>query len=452
MTSMKKLAVIGLDCADPALVFDRIRDDLPALRGLLSQSEYGVLRSTVPPITIPAWICMFTGRDPGELGLYGFEHRYGHGYKDTQLASSALLRHPTAWDTLGEHGLNSIVIGVPMTYPPRPIRGALVTGILTPDESSAYTYPPSLKKQVEAWVGPYLYDVPDFRLQDRSRLIADVRRMTEQRFRLAAELAEKMPWDLLVVVEMGPDRMHHAFWADHDPTHPAHDPASPFRSAIHDYYAFLDEQIQSFIETVSPEAEVLVVSDHGAQAMRGGFCVNEWLIERGDLVLRSAPEQPTGIGTLIRSNCVDWPRTRAWGTGGYCGRIHLNVQGRQPDGALSDQDAASYLDDLTSALEAIPFSHGNRRLKTRTFRPAEAYKEVVGYPADLAVYFGDLAWRSIGSVERGQLRCAENDTGPDHANHRPEGLYIRSAHGAPGQGPEQNILCVQRWILEHFGL
>jgi len=448
---MKKLVVIGLDCADPSLVFDEFLDGLPTLRSLMARSEYGVLRSSTPPITVPAWMCMVTGKDPGQLGVYGFEHRYGPGYTETEIASSAVLRHPTAWDLLGRRGLHSIVLGVPMTYPPRPIRGALITGILTPSEASPYTYPSSLKAQVEAWVGPYRYDIPYFRHQDRAQLIPDVRRMTEQRFRLASQLAANLPWDFLMVIEMGPDRMHHAFWSDHDPTHPSHDPSSPFCSALREYYEFLDAQLGMFLHTVPTDADVVVVSDHGAQAMRGGFCLNEWLMERGDLTLHRHPTERTGIDPLIRHGAVDWSRTRAWGTGGYCGRIFANIRGRQPNGTLSESETERYLGDVSSALKEIPLHGNDRRIETKTFRPSEIYREVNGHPPDLLVHFGDLAWRSIGSVGLGQLQSSENDTGPDHANHRTEGLYIRPPHGRPpGRGPEQQITDVHGWILDHF--
>jgi len=72
----KKVLVIGLDCAPGEIVFDR-RKELPVLGELVDNSVYGNLRSSDPPITIPAWMVMCTGKDPGRLGLYGFRHRKG---------------------------------------------------------------------------------------------------------------------------------------------------------------------------------------------------------------------------------------------------------------------------------------------------------------------------------------------------------------------------------------
>ncbi len=64
-----KVAIIGLDGAEPTLVFDRWLDDLPTLRSLPQTGLWGRLRSVDPPITVPAWRCLLTSRDPGELGL-----------------------------------------------------------------------------------------------------------------------------------------------------------------------------------------------------------------------------------------------------------------------------------------------------------------------------------------------------------------------------------------------
>ena len=128
------------------------------------------------------------------------------------FASSRMVNERTIWDVLAEHGKRTIALGVPLTYPPRPINGLLVTDFLAPDTASEYTYPPELKDEIASVVGDYVLDVRNFRTEDKARLLADIYRMTAQRFTLARHLVETKPWDLFAMVEMGPDRIQHGFW------------------------------------------------------------------------------------------------------------------------------------------------------------------------------------------------------------------------------------------------
>lgn len=416
-----KTLVIGLDCLDPKLV-EEFLPELPALRGLIAGGEFRRLRSVDPPITVPAWMCAFTGKDPGELGVYGFRNRVGRSYT-LRIASSADFRVPALWEELGRMGLKSIVVGVPGTYPPKPIRGLLVAGALTPDTDRHYTYPQNLRHRIRRAVGEYIIDVRDFRTDDKSRVIAKVRRMTARRFALMRALLSQEAWDFAVLVEMGPDRIQHALLSHHDPSHPNHDPSSPYRDAIRDYYRYLDAQIGELLAAVPARTQVVVISDHGVQPMHGGIAVNEWLVRQGYLVLKEYPERPLTMRELIEGDLVDWSRTIAWGEGGYYGRIFLNVRGREPKGIVSPGDYEGLRRELAEGLTAIADEEG-RPLGTRVLFPEEVYREVNGAPPDLMVYFGDLKWRSSGTVGWGVIHRHENDTGPDDANHAPYGTFI----------------------------
>jgi predicted AlkP superfamily phosphohydrolase/phosphomutase len=101
----KKLVVVGLDCATPKTLFKDFLGDCPNIQKLLENSVYGKLRSTDPPITIPAWMTMLTGKNPGSLGVYGFRHRINHSYTDFWVANSNVIKEPKVWDVLGENGL-----------------------------------------------------------------------------------------------------------------------------------------------------------------------------------------------------------------------------------------------------------------------------------------------------------------------------------------------------------
>jgi len=441
-----KLALIGLDCADPVLLRELL-PGLPTLRELAAGGSLARLRSVDPPITIPAWMCMMTGKDPGELGVYGFRNRKDHGYDQLGVASSASFREPAVWDLLGERGLRSILIGVPGTYPPKPVKGLLVSCFLAPSTEVAYTYPASLREKVTHFAGEYLLDARDFRTEDKARLVEEVVVMTKRRFALARGLASSEPWDLFAMVEIGLDRLHHALWAHHDPQHPHHDPASQFRDALRQYYQLLDQEIAALLCDLPGKTQVLVVSDHGVQSLEGGIALNEWLIRKGYLVLKADPAKPgTRLDDLVGQDLVDWSRTLAWGEGGYYGRVLLNVAGREPEGAIPSSEYETVRKKLARELAAIPDEEGCS-IGTRVLFPEEIYREVRGIAPDLLVYFGDLRFRSIGTVGWGRIHLRENDTGPDDANHAPYGILL--AYPGLGSG-DRSILEVKDMILQHF--
>ncbi|MGD1057738.1 MAG: alkaline phosphatase family protein [Solirubrobacteraceae bacterium] len=446
----RRVAVIGLDCAEPRLVFDRWREQLPNLGRLMNSGTWGPLRSVDPPITVPAWSCMLTGRDPGELGIYGFRNRSEYDYRSMVVADSSTVGIDRVWDHLSRAGKHVIVVGVPQTSPPVPVNGELVSCFLTGDpRKDPYTYPAGLRAEIESLVGSYRVDVRNFRSDDRDRILAEIYEMTEQRFAVCRHLLDSRPWDFFMMVEIGLDRMHHAFWRFLDAEHPRHEPDHRYRDAIRNYYIYLDEEIGDLLERFDEQTTVLVVSDHGARPMQGAICINEWLVQEGYLVLEDQPpREPTPFSDVR----VDWSKTRAWGEGGYYCRLCLNIAGREPQGIVAPNDCEQLLDELAGRLERLPGPNGEA-IGTRVFRPQELWREQRGIPPDLVVYFGDLAWRSNGSLGHGRHWTYDNDSGPDDANHDRNGLCIISGPGViPEQRDDLVIYDVAPTILSQAGL
>jgi predicted AlkP superfamily phosphohydrolase/phosphomutase len=439
--------LIGLDCAAPQLVFDRWLEQLPNIRALTKRGSYGVLRSCDPPITVPAWSVMMSSRDPGALGIYGFRNRVDRSYDRLSIADSRSISAPRVWNILSERGRDVIVLGIPQTYPPAPVNGALVACFLTPDpRTSTYTYPPELKEEIAAAVGDYRVDVRDFRTDDKERLLSEILEMTRRRFQLATHLLDSHPWDFFAMVEMGTDRMHHGFWRYMDPSHRLYTPDNPFENAIRDYYILVDELIGEVLERADDETAVLVVSDHGAKRMDGAVCINEWLRQNGYLALT---REPDGVERLT-PDMIDWENTQAWGDGGYYARVFLNVEGREPKGAVASSDYERLRDELKERLEQLGDEEGTP-IGTKVFRPEELYARAEGIPPDLFVYFGDLHWRSAGTIG-GPVHLRENDTGPDDANHAHEGLYILAGAGVPrGRGEHRRLEDIAPTVLELLG-
>ncbi len=253
-----------------------------------------------------------------------------------------------------------------------------------------------------------------------------------------------------MLVEMGVDRIHHGFWSHMDPAHHKYEAGNPFEHAIRDYYRHVDAELAELLSLCPSDTLVLVVSDHGAKKMDGGLCFNEWLMREGYLTLMERPSKPTPIGKVA----IDWGKTRAWGDGGYYGRLFMNVKGREPSGTIDPADYERVRNDLVAGIEAITDPSG-RCIGSRAYRPEDLYRTVTGVAPDLLVYFGDLDWRSVGAVGMGDLHTFENDTGPDEANHDWYGIFILSTAGAAaplrGRLPDVSIYDIAPTLLRLMG-
>ncbi len=451
MTDAPRVAVIGLDCGTPQLLRD-LKDETPNLHALMERGMHGELESITPPITVPAWACAMTGKTPGQLGIYGFRNRKDTSYDGLAIAHSGSIKEAAVWDLLGARGLRSLLIGVPPSFPPpKEFPGWRVGCFLTPPSAERFAYPQELEVEIAEELGgqDYIFDIPDFRKAGYDVVLDQVFRMTERRFQVGRRLAREKPWDFFMLCEIAPDRLHHVFWQHYDPTHPLHEPGNPYETAFHDYYRFLDDQVGSLLEALPEDAVVIVMSDHGARPMMGGICFNDWLIREGYLALSMTPEKVIPI----KDAEIDWSRTIAWGDGGYYGRLFLNVKGREPHGVVEPSRYEEVRDELAAKLEAMPGPDGEP-LETRVFKPQDVYPDVRGVAPDLIVYFGDLAWRSVGSVGNPSIYTYENDTGPDGANHDRAGIFAMT--GVPGQPTGEvsglRLVDVGPSILRLYGL
>jgi predicted AlkP superfamily phosphohydrolase/phosphomutase len=442
-----KILVVGLDCAAPELLLGDER--LVNFRRLMEAGCYGRLESVVPPITVPAWMCMSTSQDPGSLGVYGFRNRTDHSYAGLGIANSRSIQELAIWDQVAREGGRSNIIGVPPSYPPRKVAGICVGCFLTPDTArDTYTHPASVKEQIAAVVGDYPVDVKGFRTNDKAWLKDEIYAMSRKHFSVVRHFLQNSEWDYFQFVEIGLDRMHHGFWKFHDPQHVLHEPGNPYQDTIRDYYLYLDEELGRIFELLGDDTAVLVVSDHGAQRLDGGFCVNEWLVREGLLVLNQYPEKVTPFDKLA----VNWEKTRVWSEGGYYARIFFNVKGREPSGAIDPADYERFRDEVKAKLEATLDDRG-RPLGTLVFKPEEVYRSVRNVAPDLIVHFGALYWRSIGGVGYPTVHIQENDTGPDDCNHAQFGAFVLAAPNSPLQGELQGarLLDIAPTLLELGG-
>src|SRR5947207_3122171 len=202
-----KTVIIGLDGA----TFDIIKPlasagRLPILSRLMKEGSSAPLRSTILPNSFPGWASCTTGTSEGMHGVFSPFIKNQSSYGVRAMSGRDIMTRPV-WNILSEHGARSIVVNVPTTYPPEPINGLMVTGMLTPSRDSAFTYPASLKSELLGALPGYLIE-PE-RIPDKRARAKEFRKATDMHERAVRFLMQKGEWDFLMVVFSVLDRDQH---------------------------------------------------------------------------------------------------------------------------------------------------------------------------------------------------------------------------------------------------
>ena len=213
---------------------------------------------------------MSTSQDPGSLGVYGFRNRKDYSYHGLSIVNSSSIQQTAIWDVLGSHRKEVVVVGVPPSYPPRRMNGVNVGCFMTPDtKTHDYTYPASVRQEIDRLVGEYPVDVKGFRTNNKEWLRDQIYDMTRKHFEVIRYLMVTLEWDYFQFVEIGVDRVHHGFWKYHDPQHRQYVPGNPYETLISDYYAYVDQEIGSLLELLDDDTNVLVDVYKRQQALSG---------------------------------------------------------------------------------------------------------------------------------------------------------------------------------------
>ena len=351
---------------------------------------------------------MAAGQDPGSLGVYGSRDRLDRSYSRLGPVDSGSITGPCVWDQIVGEGGRSVVIGPrPHGNLPREIKGLSVRSFLTPDTSKT---------------------------DDEGSLRDEIEAISREHFEVIRQSLRDEDWSYFQFVDIGLGRVQRRFWRHHDEAHILHEPDSPYRDVVRDYYRYLDDEIGSLLELLTDETAVLVVSAYGARNLDGAFCVNEWLVREGLLVLNRYPEEVTAPDRLD----VDWRKTQAWAEGGDYARVILNIKGREPVGSIEPAAHERVRDEIKARLEAAAGPDG-LSLGTHVFKPEEIFRSVRNVAPDLIVHFGGLAWRAVGGVGYPRLHLRGDDAGQDDCNPAQHGAFILASPNGPASGLMEGV-------------
>jgi predicted AlkP superfamily phosphohydrolase/phosphomutase len=338
-------------------------------------------------------------------------------------------------------GLRVGAVGVPISYPPLVLPdGFLVSCFLTPSADSVFTYPPALSAELQRLTGDYIVDVTGGDSWDGSsdEFAERVRAMDQQRFAVTRYLMGSRDWDLLFTVFMGLDRLSHFTFGDDD------EPSAALRA----HYRYLDERLGELIAACPPGTTVMVMSDHGVQRMAGRFCVNDWLITRGHLVLTEKPKSPIPLADAQ----VDWSKTRAWSSG-FGGQIYINDDGRFDDGAVAASDVPNVRAKIERELIALPQT-SEWISSVKVFPGSALYSGPLAREApDVVMMIDDYRWLTRDTVGNGEVFLTGADAGPDSGSHTRGGVFAMAGDGiSPSEFAYASIYDVFPTLMELHGL
>ncbi|MFP4135946.1 MAG: alkaline phosphatase family protein [Candidatus Acetothermia bacterium] len=407
MPSKKELLIFGLDGATFDLLDGWFAEgELPFLRKLVEDGVRGEMRSTIPPLTGPAWSTFQTGVNPGKHGVFDWgsssEENYGTGVVD-----STSIGAKTIWEIASESGKKVGSIGVPVTYPPREINGFMTTGVLTPKTADDYVYPPKLKEGLEKEVGEYRFAPTHAEMAiNNSQWIEELKKSIGNKEKTALHLLTSQEWDISMVYFMETDTVkHHLF--------PEKPEDSEGEEPVLEVYRRVDKALKNIYEaTAQEDTHIIVVSDHGFGPLEWIFNANSWLLDRGYLQLKDSAGTrikkaatrlglnqknlykvgdllgPLGkgnewemegfndiLGKLFLSlNDVDWENSQAYSRGGVTGALRLNVKGREPQGSVPPESADSVRKDLMAGLKELRNPYTGEKVIEKVMRNEEVYQ------------------------------------------------------------------------------
>jgi len=372
----RRVFVVGLDAATWDLILPWAEAGLlPTIQRLLREGVHAPLQSTLPALTPPGWTSAATGRNPGKHNVFNFYRGRAGGLAPTPV-TPADLRSPRVWDIAAQHGLRSVVLRMPLTYPPDPAVGVMVGGIMTPKGAEDFVAPRELKAVFEERIPGYRMDVDATALRagDLDAFRDDA--FDLQRIQTAEALycLQHEDWDLFWVMSHTLDKLQHFFWKYMDPTHPAHPGPNPYQHVIRDFHVAFDTALGRMMEALPSGTPVVMLSDHGSAPLHTYLHVMNWLAEAGFLALQREGLARRGLAAagvdaraLVRglrraglgwvprlvprtlkrqipqasasfakvAGRIDWSRTRAYCPSAPGSGLWINLRGREPEGIVS---------------------------------------------------------------------------------------------------------------------
>ena len=389
---------------------------MPTYQRLTGDGTFTRMYSTQPTVSSVAWTAFMCGKDPGGTNIFGFTDLFPNSYQ-LDIPDSTRIKSKLIWEHLSDLGKRSVTMGVPISYPTRPINGVMVGCFLSPKLEKAVHPPEYLeilqqldyRLDTDAWLARE--DLAKFWLE--LNVVFDRRRETMLHF------MDHESWDVLMVHFMETDRMMH-FMIDQFVKG-----EEPWASRFREFFGRVDELIGAIEMRLKEGDELIILSDHGFTPLKYEVYPNRVLYEEGLLKFKSwPPKSIMDIAEGSRAFIMD------------PGRLYVNVQGKFPMGTVPPESRERVADEVAELLvEKLVDPETGEGMVANVYRRDELYSGPHVERGPDIVLEPKWGYDFKGAVNKESLTgrtalCGMHTYEDAH-------LYVRGRQlGMPGSGPE----------------
>ncbi|MFX0198701.1 MAG: alkaline phosphatase family protein [Candidatus Hodarchaeota archaeon] len=463
-----KVLVIGLDGANFQVMHPLIQTGhLDNIARLMREGTSGELRTTMPPVSGPAWHAFKTGKNPGTTGVYDFL-RYDPQRYQSILLQLGQLPDPTLWDIAAHYSDYRFgIYNLPTTYPPAKVKGFMVAGFPLPDDAPDYVYPLELKATLDSLTGDHKTDIRYRDYERHKDFLMDVNSLIDQRVKVYHYLKNEYDPDVFIFIFTCPDRVQHRMWKYMDPQVNQTPPrVNPYRELVEDFWQHLDDAVGELLKSVDENTTVIVISDHGFGPQCETFYINQWLCQRGYLTLKAGKDQRRLVSNFLLGQAlktarnvlkhftvpavarrfapkvlkrtlqpeipfesmlelIDWSRTQAYSPihTSVFGTIYVNLHGREGQGSVDRYEYEKLRDRLIGDFHSLNKEIPNFQVKV--FKREDVYQgSYLDHAPDMVYVINDFRCVSRSSLGKGPVFETRSLGDNYSGTHRLEGIFV----------------------------
>lgn len=263
---------LNLELLNPLVLHESLRN----FQRIMTQGSYGTFDAILPIQSATSWTSMMTGKNPGKHGIWDFFD--SHNYQcNRRIIDKSNVKSRTIWQYLDLFNLKSVIVNLPVTFPPAPLNGVMVSGMLTPPQQIC-TYPCHLHKKLKA--AGYKIDLFNEQFETPLTYYEQAVQIMTIRQQVFRGILQDIDWDFATIDFSSISRFLHKFWNE--------------KALIDNLFLKLDELLGSIIDEFDDGLTTfIVVSDHGYKSVEKKFFVNEWLWEAGYLSRHISTKEAT---------------------------------------------------------------------------------------------------------------------------------------------------------------